>query len=118
MCDAAVDAIDAGSAAGKCKLYTTAKGTLLVTITFNDPAFGAASNGVATVSTSPSAPTGTAAAGGDAAVAVFTDSDDNIKYEGTVTVTGGGGAVTLASLTIANGATVSITGGTFTMPAS
>jgi hypothetical protein len=118
MCDAAVDSLDAGSGAGKVKIYTTAKAALLVTITLNDPAFGSASNGVATVSTSPSAPSGTAVAGGTAAVAEFLDSDDNVKWEGTVTATGGGGALTIASTTISDGGTVQITGGTITMPAS
>lgn len=117
MCDALVDSLDAGSGAGKVKIYTTAKGTLLVTITLNDPAFGAASNGVATVDSDPTI-SGTAVAGGVAAVAEFTDSDDNIKFEGTVTATGGGGALTLGSTTIANLGTVTITGGTITMPAS
>jgi hypothetical protein len=117
MCDAAVDSLDAGSGAGKIKIYTAAKATLLATLTLNDPAFGAASNGVATVDSDP-AVTATAAAGGDAAVCEFTDSDDNIKFEGTVTATGGGGAITIASVTIANGGTVTLTGGTITMPAS
>ena len=59
-CDAIVDAIDGGAAAGTIKIYTgtiptdadTALGaqTLLATLTFSDPAFGAASNGVATAS--------------------------------------------------------------------
>jgi hypothetical protein len=117
MCDAMVDSLDAGSGAGKVKIYTTAKGTLLATITLNDPAFGAASNGVATVDSDPTI-SGTAVAGGVAAVAEFTDSDDNIKFEGTVTATGGGGALTLASTTIANGGTVTIGGGTITIPAA
>lgn len=117
MCDAMVDSLDAGSGAGKVKIYTTAKGTLLATLTLNDPAFGAASNGVATVDSDP-AITATAVAGGNAAVGEFLDSDDNIKFEGTVTATGGGGDITIASVTIANGGTVTLTGGTITMPAS
>lgn len=118
MCDALVDSLDAGSGAGKVKIYTTAKGTLLATVTLNDPAFGAASNGVATVSTTPAAPTGSAVADGDSAVCEFLDSDNNIKFEGTVTATGGGGTLTLADVTLANGSTVNITGGTITMPAA
>lgn len=117
MCDAFVDSLDAGSGSGKVKIYTTAKGTLLVTINLNKPAFGSASNGVATIDSDPTV-SGTAVSDGAAAVAEFTDSDDNIKFEGTVTATGGGGAVTLASTTIANGGTVAINGGTITMPAA
>lgn len=117
MCDAGVDRLDAGSGAGKVKLYTTGKATLLVTITLNDPAFGSAVAGVATIATSPK-PSGTAVADGSAAVATFTDSAGNVEFEGTVTTTGGGGAVTMASVDIVNGAPIEITGGTITMPAS
>lgn len=59
-CDAIVDRLDEGSGAGTIKIYNgtiptdadTAVGaqTLLATLTFSDPAFGAASNGVATAS--------------------------------------------------------------------
>lgn len=58
--DAIVDLIDGGAAAGTIKVYggtiptnaDTAVGAqpLLATLTFTDPAFGAASNGVATAS--------------------------------------------------------------------
>ena len=55
--DAVVDLIDAGSGAGTLKIYSgsvgttandTPAGTLLATIAWGDPAFGAASSGVAT----------------------------------------------------------------------
>jgi hypothetical protein len=118
MCDAGVDRLDAGSGAGKVKLYTSGKATLLVTITLNDPAFGSAVAGVATVSVSPSKPSGTGVADGAAAVAEFTDSAGNVEFEGTVTTTGGGGAITMASVDIVTDAAVEITGGTITMPAS
>jgi len=58
-CDAIVDLIDGGSAAGYIQVRTGAaptnpgdanSGTLLATLTFSDPAFGAASGGVATAS--------------------------------------------------------------------
>ncbi len=59
-CDAIVDAIDGGPAAGTIKIYSgtiptdadTAIGAqvLRATLTFSDPAFGAAANGVATAS--------------------------------------------------------------------
>jgi hypothetical protein len=118
MCDAGVDRLDAGSGAGKVKLYTSGKATLLVTITLNDPAFGSAVSGVATVSVSPSKPSGTGVADGSAAVAEFTDSAGNVEFEGTVTTTGGGGAITMASVDVVTDAAVEITGGTITMPAS
>jgi hypothetical protein len=118
MCAAGVGRLDAGAGAGKVKLYTTGKATLLATITFNDPAFVSPVAGVATVSVSPSKPSGTGVADGPAAVAEFTDSAGNIEFDGTVTTTGGGGAITMASVDIVTDAAVEITGGTITMPAS
>jgi hypothetical protein len=118
MCAAGVGRLDAGAGAGKVKLYTTGKATLLATITFNDPAFVSPVAGVATVSVSPSKPSGTGVADGPAAVAEFTDSAGNVEFDGTVTTTGGGGAITLASVDIVTDAAVEITGGTITMPAS
>jgi hypothetical protein len=57
-------------------------------------------------------------ADGNAAVAEFLDSDNNIEFEGTVTATGAGGAITLPSVAVLVDAAVEITGGTMTMPAS
>ena len=57
--DGIVDLIDGGSGAGTCEVRTGSaptnttdsdSGTLLATATFSDPAFGAASSGVATAS--------------------------------------------------------------------
>lgn len=118
MCDALVAPIDAGAGAGKVKIYTAGKALLLVTITLNDPAFGAAVDGVSSISLVPSTPTGTAGNTGNAAVAVFTDSDNITAFEGTITVTGGGGAIEIASLVITSGQIVVITGGSITVPAS
>ena len=56
-CDAIVDLLDAGSGAATLAIRTGSpptnvsdadSGTLLATLTFSDPAFGAASSGVAT----------------------------------------------------------------------
>lgn len=119
MVSSLVQAPDAGSAAGRVKLYTAGKAILLVTMTLNDPAFtDPPVNGVASVSLSPAEPSGVAVAGGDAAVAVFLDSDDNVCFAGTVTATGGGGLITISSVTIVIGSTVRVTGGTITQPAS
>ena len=58
-CDGIVDLIDAGAGAGTLAIrtgsqpanpQTAATGTLLATLTFSDPAFGASSAGVATAS--------------------------------------------------------------------
>jgi hypothetical protein len=67
MCDAAVDQVDIGSTAGIVEFFTVAFGTLLATLTFSDPAFGAASSGVATAN----AITGDASADNSGEVVVF-----------------------------------------------
>lgn len=122
--DAVVDLIDAGAAAGTLKIYTGSvgasanadpAGTLLATVAFADPAFGAASSGVA-AATDPAAVTGVAA--GTAGCFMVEDSDGNNIFDGTVTATGGGGDLELATTTISVGVTVDITSFTYTQPAS
>lgn len=83
-----VDAVDAGSGAGKLKVYTSTQpgsvggtyGTLLATLTFSDPAFGNASTGVATASAITSDTS--ADNSGTAGTFTFTDSDDNVLADG------------------------------------
>lgn len=124
MCDLAVDRIDAGAAAGTMQIRTgsppgpnaAATGTLLATITFSDPAFGAAAAGVATMSGAPLSTT--AVADGTAGWFRIRDSDGTTVVDGTVTVTGGGGQLQLSSTTISTGLSVSIIAGTATQPAS
>lgn len=122
--DAVVDLIDAGAAAGTLKIYsgaqpanadTTPAGTLLATVAWADPAFGAASSGVATA-TDPAAVLGVAA--GTAGCFLVEDSNGSNVWDGTVTATGGGGDLELATTTISVGVTVDITGFTYTQPAS
>lgn len=121
--DAVVDLIDGASSAGTMQIRsgtrpatpaTTATGTLLATVTFADPAFGAASTGSAAVSNP--APV-TAVATGTASWCRILDSDSTAILDGDVTATGGGGDVTLSSTSISSGQTVDITGGSITMPA-
>lgn len=122
--DAVVDLLDAGSGAGTIKIYTGSQpasandaptGTLLVTVNLADPAFGAASTGVATLAGTPLSGTGVAA--GTAGWARLADSAGATVLDGSVTATGGGGQVELATTTISVGVTVQITSGTVTMPA-
>lgn len=122
--DAVVDLIDAGAGAGTLKIYTGAQpvdgdteatGTLLVTVAFADPAFGAAAAGVATA-TDPAAVT--AVGTGTAASFVVEDSTGANVLNGTVTATGGGGDLQLSSTSLAVGITVDITGFTYTQPGS
>lgn len=123
-CDAVVDLFDAGSGAATLKIYSgsqpatandAASGTLLATVTLGDPAFGAASAGVATLAGTPLSGTGVAA--GTAGWARLADSTGATVLDGSVTATGGGGQVELATTTISVGVTVQITSGTVTMPA-
>lgn len=131
MCDAAVDLIDGGSGAGVLRIYTGSQpatpatapsGTLLAEFTLSDPAFGAAATGVATLDVTP-ALTDTGLAAGTAGWARLCDSTEAAGtglgiIDTDVTATGGGGGIELATTTISVGATVEITGGTVTMPAS
>lgn len=122
-CDAIVDRFDLGSGAGTIQIRSgsrpasandSATGTLLATVTLADPAFGAASTGVATL-TDPAAVTGAAA--GTATWFRGLDSDSATVMDGDVSATGGGGDLQLNTTTISVGLTVDITGGTVTMPA-
>lgn len=124
MCDALVDLVDAGSGAGTIEIRTGSKpatpntaatGTLLATVTLADPAFGAAASGVATL-TDPAAVD--AVADGTAGWFRALDSTGAAVFDGTVTATGGGGDLTLATTTVTTGLSIDVTGGTVTMPAS
>jgi hypothetical protein len=118
--DVLVDSLDAGAGAGTIKIYSGSRpatpddaitGTLLATITCADPAFGASSVGVATISDPASV---VAVADGTATHFRAADSDNNAKFDGSVTATGGGGDLTLGSVSITTGQNVDITGGTIT----
>lgn len=120
MCDTLVDRFDAGAGAGTIQIRsgtrpatadTTATGTLLATVTLIDPAFGSASNGVATM-TDPASVTGVAA--GTATWFRGLDSNALTVLDGDVSATGGGGDLQLNTTTISVGLTVDITGGTIT----
>jgi len=123
--DAVVDLVDGGAGAGTLKIYTGSvngagpgtdpAGTLLATVVFADPAFGAAATGVASA-TDPAAVTGAAA--GTAGCFIVEDSTGANVFDGTVTATGGGGDLELSTTTISVGVTVDITGFTYTQPAS
>ncbi len=91
----------------------TATGTLLVTLTIAG-AFGTASAGVVTLG---AVTAGTAVATGTAGWARCFTSAAAVMFDmSNVTVTGGGGDLTLNSLSITSGGTVSITSGTETEP--
>lgn len=122
MADAAVDLLDAGAGAGVLEIRTgsqpatandAATGTLLATVTLGDPAFGDAASGTAT-GADPAAVTGVAA--GDAGWFRAKDSSGATVFDGDVTVTGSGGVLQLATVTISVGLTVDITALSITQP--
>jgi hypothetical protein len=120
--DGVVDLLDAGAGAGTLKFYTgtiptnadTAVGaqTLLATLTFSDPAFGAASNGVATASAITSDTS--ADATGTATWARLADSNGNTVMD--LTVGTSGEDINLNTNSIVAGATVALTSLTYTQP--
>lgn len=115
--------LDAGTGAGYIEIRTgsqpatpadAATGTLLATVDLQDPAFGAASSGVATIN-DPGSVNGVA--DGTAGWCRFYDGDDNAVVDGEVTLTAGSGLVRLSSLSVTTGNPVDITGtGTWTQP--
>ena len=113
-CNGIVDLVDAGAGAGTLKFETTGD-VEVATLTFSDPAFGAAATGVATASAITS---DTSATGGTVAQASFYDSDTNKVLECSVTASGGGGDIILSSLAVGATDTVSCSSLTVTVPAS
>jgi hypothetical protein len=122
--DGIVDLLDAGAGPGKIEIRTggqpasvgaAATGTLLGTLTLSDPAFGAAVNGVATAG----AITGDTAADNTGVAGWFRsyDSNNNAVIDGSITVTGGGGDMTLDNINIVAGGAINVTSWTATMPA-
>lgn len=129
--NAVVALVDGGSGAGVIRIYTgtqpagpgsAASGALLASLTLNDPAFGSAVSGVATLDVDP-ALTATAVADGTAGWFRLLDSTEAAGsglgiVDGAVTATGGGGQLTLATTTVTTGLQVQITSGSITMPAA
>lgn len=120
--NAVVDLIDAGAGAGTLKLYgatiptnadtATSGQTLGATLTFSDPAFGAATNGVATAD----AITSDTSADADVTVVWgrIADSDGNTVMD--ITVGTSGEDLNFNTNILATGATVAVTSLTYTQP--
>jgi hypothetical protein len=121
-CDAIVDLLDLGT----IKFYT---GTLPTTVpsdlsgytllgvaTFGSPAFGAAASGTAAAN----AITGDTAANatGTCGWARIEKTDGTDAFDCDVTATGGGGTITVNTTSFVEGATISVTSFSVTMPAS
>ena len=117
--------IDAGAGAGTIQIRTGAQpatvatavtGTLLATLTCADPAFGAASSGVSTAN----AVTGDSSVDATGTAGYFRVFDSNAVAieDGNITATGGGGDMTLDSVSLVAGGTANITAWTISHPLS
>lgn len=122
MRDAATGRADLGTGPGTIQIRSgtrpvsandAATGTLLATVTLADPAFVAGAAGVGNL-TDPAAVS--AVATGTATWHRVMDSTGATAWDGSVTATGGGGDLTLATVSITTGLSVDLTGGMFTQP--
>lgn len=111
-----VDLLDVGTTNANGQVVILDAAAVLVTLPLNNPAFGAASNGVATMGTSP-AVSAVATGAGDADNCDFQDRDETSVITGTVGTTGSDINL-VGSVAIAIGQTVTLTSGTYTQPAS
>ena len=119
---ASADSILSNADGGKIEFYTgTPPGslgdapgeTLLVTITFPNPAFGAASAGVATLNGTPH--TEAAVADGTIGWARVLDSSDAVILDETDVGTGGGNAIQVSDTSIVENQDLTIDSYTFTV---
>ena len=122
-CDAIVDLVDAGAGAGYCEIRTGAppttpatanSGTLLGTCTMSDPAFGAASTGVATAAAITSDTS--ADASGDAGHFRVFDSNNNCIFQGTAGNAGDTPNMTFDNKAIVATGQIAISSMTVTVP--
>lgn len=112
LADLVVDAIDAGAAAGTLEFQTSGN-VEVATLTFSDPAFGAAAAGTATAS---AITQDSSATGGTIAKAVAKDSNGTTVFTCSVTATGGGGDITLNSVVVSAGQAVALSSLTYSAP--
>lgn len=113
LANAITTAVDAGVGAGQLVIMTSGD-VEVATLTMSDPSFGAAASGAITANAITS---DASATGGTAALFKVTDSAGTEVYRGTVTATGGGGDLTLSSVTIAATDTVAVSSLVYTASA-
>jgi hypothetical protein len=113
IADFVVDQLDEGTPPGTL-VFQTSGDVEVATLTLANPAFGAASNAVATAG---SITSDSSATGGTIAKARLKNAAGTDKIICSVTATGGGGDITLSSVSISAGQTVSVTSLTYTAPA-
>jgi hypothetical protein len=116
-CDAIVDLVDGGTGTATLVIGTTGMASELATFDLQDPAFGAAATGTATLAGT-TITDASADNTGTAAEFQVQDQDGTVIFSGSVTATGGGGDVTIDNTSIVSGQTVNLTAFTFTVPAS
>lgn len=107
------NAINAGSGPGK--LILKAGATILGTIILNDPA-GSVSGATLTIDVDPLPEDPAADAAGTIDAFEFRDSDNNLVLSGTVTATGGGGDLTIATTSIPSGNPLRLDSFVYTAP--
>jgi hypothetical protein len=113
VADLVVDRVDAGAGAGTLEMQT-AGDVEVATLTFSDPAFGAAAAGTATAS---AITADASATGGTIAKARLKDSVGTEVCACSVTATGGGGDIQLNSVVVSAGQEVAVTSLTYSAPA-
>ena len=118
IADYVVDLVDGGATAGLLIFRITGSTaatptTEVATLTFTDPAFGAASSGTATAS---AITDDSSATGGTVAFATLEDDVSTVCAHCNVTATGGGGDIELSSLVVAATDTVSMSSLTYSAP--
>jgi hypothetical protein len=113
IADFVVDQLDEGTPPGTL-VFQTSGDVEVATLTLANPAFGAASNAVATAG---SITSDSSATGGTIAKARLKNAAGTDKIICSVTATGGGGDIELSSVSVSAGQTVSVTSLTYTAPA-
>lgn len=110
VCNFVVDQLDEGTPPGKL-VFQTSGDVTVATLTFSNTAFGSSSGGTATAAAITS---DTNAVGGTIAKARLRNAAGTDKIICSVTATGGGGDITLSSVVVSAGQTVSVTSLTYT----
>lgn len=111
IADLVASLVDAGAGDSTLKIYTSAFGALLATLTLPDPAFGAASSGTITAnSISPANATGT----GTAATFRIQDGDATTIISGTVGTSGTD--IIITNTSINTGDPITVTSLTYSAP--
>ena len=106
--------IDSDVGAGKIEIYNAGRATLLGTLTCTDPCGTVASG---TLTFSAIAQDSAADATGSAALFDVKDFSGDLVFSGTITATGGGGDMTMPSVSITAGEPIQITSLTYSASA-